>query len=275
MSGRCPASQAATFRAFVDCGDERKPCKYSRCVTAGRDVRPRGFATGAPRALWRERTKRMLEPSPDAAPHFPGPVQHGTLMYQGLLSAHCGRSRVSASGWLQRGAADGVRFGSSARERQAGLACSAPCPPAPAFGRRLLLYLRRTRQPVLTLCHLRGIACAGTCVGTLRWHRAEGGGQPAAAGKGGDASRQDGVGGHGGSRLPAALGHAPALARSSTQYEGQQWAASGLRGHLDAGLPHLMPWRAGRRAACRARHRNRRCSCTARGRPAVPRPRRV
>ena len=155
------------------------------------------------------------------------------------LSARCGRSRVSACGWLQRGAAGGARSGSSTRERQAGLACSAPCPPAPAFGRRLLLYLRRTRQPVLTLCHLYGIGCAGTCVGTLRWHWAGGGGEPAAAGKGGDASRQDGVGGHGGSRFPAALGHAPALARSSTQYEGQQWAASGLPIELESGAANL------------------------------------
>ena len=40
-------------------------------------------------------------------------------------------------------------------------------------------------EPGLTLCHLYGIGCAGTCVGTLRWHWAEGGGQAAAAGKGG------------------------------------------------------------------------------------------
>jgi len=27
VSGRCSATQAANLRAFVDCGDERKPCR--------------------------------------------------------------------------------------------------------------------------------------------------------------------------------------------------------------------------------------------------------
>ena len=32
MSGRCWWIQAAVLRAFIDCGDERNPCRYSRCV---------------------------------------------------------------------------------------------------------------------------------------------------------------------------------------------------------------------------------------------------
>lgn len=28
-------TRAATARAFVDCGDERKPCRYSRWVVVG------------------------------------------------------------------------------------------------------------------------------------------------------------------------------------------------------------------------------------------------
>ena len=156
---------------------------------------------------------------------------HQARTCESRLSAHCGRSRVSACGWLQRGAAGGARSGSSTRERQAGLACSAPCPPAPAFGRRLLLYLRRTRQPVLTLCRLYGIGCAGTCVGTLRWHWAGGGGNrlpqvkeetPAVR----MASRDTEAAGC----PPSSATRRPWLG-SSTQYEGQQWAESGLPGN--------------------------------------------
>ena len=81
------------------------------------------------------------------------------------------------------------------RERRAGLACSAPCPPPPAKSRRrLLLYLRRTRQPVTPLQHLRG----DRGLDAAEDHRpcqAEGAGWPAVVGKGGAVGAFAGGGG--------------------------------------------------------------------------------
>src|SRR5258706_11413761 len=72
-SGRCSRIQAAIWRALVDCGDERKPCRYSRWLSA---------AIAAPSAARGQRLQQLDVHAAEAA------VAHAKDVVAGLGSGH-------------------------------------------------------------------------------------------------------------------------------------------------------------------------------------------